>query len=208
MAWVLSFNSHLLTSPFTFKRNILQEGPWHRVKVLGGVRLGVTALELLGTLGTLPATMGSKVMLHIIAHGIYVLIRAGILLATTTLHIYRHHVQVLINQTLKINLDFGPRFLGRKEVENKRRELFFVLMLLNMTTAGAFFQMFGLFLTSGDLAFSVFPGSEALRGNVWALLLMAGIRVGFFLEEVGTFTLIVVGMFCLAPTMFWLKKAW
>jgi hypothetical protein len=108
-----------------------------------------------------------------------------------------------------MNSDFGARFLGREHVTNKRREVFFVFLLFIIITAAAFSQIFGLFLTLWeDIPFTVYPGSEPLRGNVGLFLLAAVIRVGFIVEETGTVSLVIVGIFCMTSTLFWLRKAW
>jgi hypothetical protein len=123
-------------------------------------------------------------------------------------HVYRHEVQELINQTLRMNSDLGARFLHSKEFPNKKREVFFFFMICISVVGFAIYQVFGLFLTFWDLPFTVYPGSQALRGNIWLLMLITIVRVGFFLEETGMGTTVVVGIFCMNSTLFWLQKAW
>ncbi len=208
IALVFSISPRLLTSPFAFKReSVVQEAPRHK-EYLRALFLGLFACEILATLFTLSTTIATKAILYIIGQSMYIVIRVGVFLTAASIHFYRHEVQELINQTLKMNSDFGRRFLGRSELPSKRREDFFCFLYFVSTTTIAFSQIIGLFLTFFDLPFTVYPGSEVLRGNIWIHILMAGIRVGFFLEEAGYASVAIVGIFCMTSTLFWLKKTW
>jgi hypothetical protein len=50
----------------------------------------------------------------------------GTVIVESNILFYGHEVQELISQTLRMNSDFGVRFLGEKKVENKAREVFVV----------------------------------------------------------------------------------
>jgi hypothetical protein len=209
IAWALTFCSHLLTNPLVFKaENFVQEE--RRLKVhLRTLRLGILAFEIFATLSTLPTTISANVMLHIIGHGLYVLIRVGMFSVDVGLLFYGGEVQELINQTLKINFKFGAKFLGRSELPNKKREVFFLFMFYLFISLPAGYNLFGLFLAFLDLPFNVYPGARALRGNVWMLLLMAVVRCWLWLEEAGSTTIFLIGIFfSFTATLFWLKKAW
>jgi hypothetical protein len=207
-AWVLSFSSRLLTSPYAFKGgSLVQETRRYKV-YLRFLWLGVMAFDLLITLLTLPATMATNTIIHKIAHGFYTVIRAGVLMSGMNYHVYRHEVQEFLNQTVRMNSDLGARFLQRKELPNNRRESLFFFMICITCAAIVCSQMFGLIFTFCDLPFTVYPGTENFRGNAGLFILTAIVRVGFFLEEAGMCTSVIVGIFCMNSTLFWLQKAW
>jgi hypothetical protein len=205
---VFSFLSYLPSSPFAFKRGHLVQDVTRYKKHLRIIRLGLVFLEFLTILLTLPSTMATKTILNIICHGSYVLFRAGFVLNEVNLIFHDKDVQELINQTFKMNVEFGARFLEGKGFTNKRREFLFSFMLFMCLTLAAISQMVGLFLTFWDLPFSVYPGSEALRGNLWLLFLMVGARGWFLFEEAASCTLSIIGIFSMNSNLFWLKKAW
>jgi hypothetical protein len=142
----------------------------------------------------------------------YIIIRVGLFTIEMCLFFYSHDVQEFINQTLRINSDFGTRYLARKEVTNKGREYFLLFLLTACIVVPAIFHMFGLFLTFSDLLFAAYPMPDALRGKYWLLICMTVVvvRIGFALEESGTILPIIIGNVCMTSTAFWfwLKKTW
>jgi hypothetical protein len=206
----LTLSSCLLTSPFAINgngENLLQKSPRYKAQ-LSTLLFGVLAFELLAILLTLPTTMSTKTIPNIIAHGFYIFIRAVYFLAKANLAFYDNEVRELINQTFKMNAGFGSQFLGRMENENRGREVFLIFLLMSSIAVSACFQMLSLLLIFWDLPFTVYPGSESLRGNYCFFILLAVARLEFFFEEVGTILLIVSGTFCMTSTLFWLRRAW
>jgi hypothetical protein len=218
IAWVLSLNSRLLKSkkPFSFKRGSLlkdiYEAPWTRA--LQPLCLVIVAFEFLASLSTLSTTIGTKVVIHIFVHALHLLLTSAALIEETTLHFYGQEIQELINQTLKANSDFCARFLGmgRKDLcsgsttGHRRREAFLYFLIFMVFVCAGVLEMGGLFLIFWDLPFTVYPGPKVLMGNHGVLLLMAIVKLGLFLKVTPTCSLLIVGMFCINSTLFWVKK--
>jgi hypothetical protein len=208
IARVLYLTSRLLTSPYAFKGGALSpEVPGYKKK-LRAFRFSILVLELIAILVTLPTTIATKSILPIIAHVFYITLRMGYFIPEANIIFYGRELQVLINQTLMTNAGLGSRFLGRKELVDKQREVYFFFLFTGCLATATFSQMFGLFLIFWDLPFTVYPGTEALRGNFRLLILIAAVRVAFFLEELGPILANFIGIFCMTSTLFWLKKAW
>jgi hypothetical protein len=205
----LSLISRLLTSPFAFNEvSFFQEAPRYKLQ-LKTLLFGFVFFELLAILLTLHARLQTENILNILAHGFYTLVRVGYFLHHANLVFYGHEVQELISQTLMMNAGFGSRLLGRKEVENKRREGFLVVLLTCSIVFVAFFQMLPL-LTFWNIPITAYPGLETLSRSLWFLTLLAAAlaKLGIFLEEVGAVGLTIIGFFCVTSNSFWLKKAW
>jgi hypothetical protein len=205
---VLSLLSRLPTSTSAFKRaNLVQEVPRYK-GLLRAFRLGFVFLELLTIIFTLPSTLATKDILNIVGHGSYVFLRAGFALNEVNLIFHDKDVHELISQTFKMNANFEAQLLEGKAYMNRAREFLFSFLLLMCITVATFSQMEGMFLTFWDLPFRVYPGSEALRGNIWLFVLITGVRGWFVLEEAVSGTLCVIGIFCMTSILFWLKKSW
>jgi hypothetical protein len=212
MLRVFSLISRSSTSPFTFKAtggSPLQKGPqwklWLRV-----LKIGFTIVDLLLIFYTFPSTTATRAILPIVAHGFYGILRLGCLAAEANLLMYGREALEMINQTFRMNSGFGARFLERKEMEvkNRVREVFLIFLIAMCTGVVIFFNISGFCLTFLDIPFVVYPGSRALHGKWWILLLMAGMRVMLLLEEMGPVLMSIVGLFCMTSTLFWLKKSW
>jgi hypothetical protein len=170
------------------------------------------AFEFLASLSTLSTTIGTKVVIHIFVHALHTLLTSAALIEETTLHFYGQEIQELINQTLKTNSDFEARFVGKKDLcsssttGHRRREAFLYFLIFMVIAGVGVLEMGGLFLIFWDLHFTVYPGSKVLRGNVWLPLLMAIVKLGLLLKITSTCMLLVIGMFCINATLFWVKK--
>jgi hypothetical protein len=208
VARVLSFSSRLYTIPFSFRGGkLLEKVPPHK-KYLRALRLELFALEIFVIILTLPTTVATGATLSIVGHGFYILTRAATIIIESNLLFYNHELQELINQTVSIDANFRARYLKGTEIEKGWGEIFFFFVIFMAYAVLALFHMCGLFLIFADLPFTVYPGSEALRGNVWIFLLVAVVRVGMYFEETGPMMISILGFFCFNSTLFWLQKAW
>jgi hypothetical protein len=157
---------------------------------------------------TLPATVATGATRSILGHGFYVMTRAATIIIESNLLFYNHELQELINQTMSIDANFRVRYLEGKEIEKTWGKIFFFFVIFMGYAVLALFHICGLFLIFADLPFTVYPGSEALRGNFRIFPLVALVRVGIYLEETGPTLITIIGFFCINSTLFWLQKSW